>query len=161
MVPACPSLGDKRMTSDELEGNTLSVYTYIVHADRPVGPRDVTRDVPLSSTSVAHYRLQKLENLDLIEKNSSGQYITKNRAAINGHVWVGKNLMSNLMLYSFFFIGAFAAEIGIVLLSLVIKSLVIETSFWFLTGITLVAMLLFILHPGTHHYVAGAAIKII
>jgi hypothetical protein len=132
------------MVSDELEGSTLSVYTYIVRADRPVGARDVTRDVALSSTSVAHYHLQKLENLDLIEKNSSGQYTTKRRASVDGHVWVGKNLMSKLMFYSFFFIGAFVAEIGVILLSLVVKTLVIETSFWFLTGITMVAMILFI-----------------
>ena len=120
MVSARLPLGDKEMNSDELEGNTLNVYTYIVHADSPVGPRDVTRDVALSSTSVAHYHLQKLENLDLIEKNNSGQYTIKKRATIDGHVWVGKNLMSNLMLYSFFFIGAFAAEVGVVLLSLFI-----------------------------------------
>ncbi|MDR2699530.1 MAG: hypothetical protein LBC12_01735 [Nitrososphaerota archaeon] len=132
------------MVSDEMEGSTLSVYTYIVHADRPVGPRDVTRDVALSSTSVAHYHLQKLENLDLIEKNSRGQYTTKKRASIDGHVWVSKNLVPQLMFYSFFFIGAFAAEIGVILLSLFIETLVIETSFWFLTGITLVAMILFI-----------------
>jgi hypothetical protein len=59
-------------------------------------------------------------------------------------VWVGKNLMPQLMLYSLFFIGAFAAEVSTILLSLIIKSLVVETSFWFLTAITLVAMLLFL-----------------
>jgi hypothetical protein len=131
------------MVSDELDGNALSVYTYIVHADGPVGPRDVTRGTGLSSTSVAHYHLQKLENLNLIEKNSYGQYTLKKKASIDGHVWVGKNLMPNLMFYSLFFIGAFAAEIGIMGFW-TIKSLVIETSFWFLTGITLVAMILFI-----------------
>jgi hypothetical protein len=132
------------MTSDELEGNTLSIYAYIVRANRSVGTRDVTRGAELSSTSVAHHHLQKLENLGLIEKNSYGQYILKGKASIDGHVWVGKNLMPNLMFYAFFFIGAFAAEVSMILLSFVIKSLIIETSFWFLTGITLVAMLLFI-----------------
>jgi len=48
------------------------------------------------------------------------------------------------LLYSFFFIGAFAAEVIILLLSLVITSLVIETTFWFLMVITLVAMFIFI-----------------
>jgi hypothetical protein len=137
-------LDGKRVASGELEGNTLSVYVYIVRADRPVGTRDVTRGAELSSTSVAHHHLQKLENLGLIEKNSYGQYTLKGKASIDGHVWVGKNLMPNLLLYSFFFIGAFAAEVSMILLSFVIKSLIIETSFWFLTGITLVAMLLFI-----------------
>ena len=47
------------------------------------------------------------------------------------------------MFYSFFFIGAFGAEIAIIALSYLVTGLVIETSFLFLTGITAVAMLLF------------------
>jgi hypothetical protein len=133
-----------KLANDGLKGTALSVYTFIARADRPVGTREITRGTGLSSTSVTHYHLQKLENLDLIEKNSNGDYIPKKRASIDGHVWVGKNLMPQLMLYSFFFIGAFAAEVSTMLLSLIIKSLVIETSFWFLTIITLVAMILFL-----------------
>jgi hypothetical protein len=49
------------------------------------------------------------------------------------------------MFYSLFFIGAFAAEVSIILLSLVIKSLVVEAGFLFATVITLVSMLLFII----------------
>jgi hypothetical protein len=131
------------LANEELEGNTLTVYSYIVHVDKPVGTRDVTRGADLSSTSVAHRQLQKLEELGLIEKNSYGNYILKEKASINGHVWVGKNLVPRLMFYSFFFMGAFAAEVSIILLSLVIKDLVVQVSFYFLTGMTLVAMTLF------------------
>jgi len=133
------------MTVDELEGNTLNVYAYIVRADEPVGAREVTRGVELSSASVAHYHLQKLESLGLIEKNSYGKYTLKRKASVDGHVWVGKSLVPRLLFYSFFFIGAFTTEISIILLSLAVKSLVIEVSFLFLTGMTFVAMLLFIL----------------
>ena len=104
------------MANNELEGNTLSVYAFIVRADRPVGVREVTRGAELSSTSVAYYNLQKLENLGLIAKDSYGNYILKEKASIDGHVWVGKSLVPRLMFYSFFFIGAFATEIGIILL---------------------------------------------
>ncbi|MDR2699360.1 MAG: hypothetical protein LBC12_00815 [Nitrososphaerota archaeon] len=133
------------MSSSELEGNTLSVYAYIVRANRPVGTRDVTRGANLSNTSVAHHHLQKLENLGLIEKNTYGNYVLKAKASVDGHVWVGKNLVPRLMFYSFFFIGAFAAEVSIMLLSLFIDNLMIEVRFLVLTGITFVAMLLFIL----------------
>ena len=81
----------------------------------------------------------------MIEKNGYGQYSLKMKAPIEGHVWVGKSLVPRLMFYSFFFIGAFAAETGIVLLSLVIESLVVEAGFFFAMAITLVAVLLFIL----------------
>ena len=91
------------MANDELEGNTLTVYAYIVHVAKPVGTRDVTRGANLSSTSVAHRHLQKLEESGLIEKNDYGDYILKEKTSINGHVWVGKNLVPRLMFYSFFF----------------------------------------------------------
>jgi hypothetical protein len=133
------------VANNELEGTTLSVYAFIVRTDRPVGVREVTRGTELSSTSVAHYHLQKLENLGLLAKDSYSNYILKEKASIDGHVWVGKSLVPRLMFYSFFFIGAFAAEISMVLLSLVIENfLVIEVRFLVLTGLTLVAMLLFL-----------------
>jgi hypothetical protein len=131
------------LANGELEGNTLNVYSYIVHANKPVGTRDVTRGASLSSTSVAHRHLQKLEELGLIEKNVYGDYILKEKTNISGHVWVGRNLVPRLMFYSFFFMGAFSAEIIIIALSHLVGGLVIETSFLFLTGITAVAMVLF------------------
>jgi len=130
-------------STDALEGNTLAVYSFIVHSEKPVGTREVTRGADLSSPSVAHRHLQKLEGMGLIEKTVYGDYVLKEKANINGHVWVGKNLVPRLMFYSFFFIGAFAAEVSILLLSLVVKDLVIEVSFLFLTGMTAVAMVLF------------------
>jgi hypothetical protein len=132
------------LANEELEGNTLTVYAYVVHVNKPVGTRDVTRGANLSSTSVAHRHLQKLESFGLIEKNQYGDYILKEKTSINGHVWVGKNLVPRLMFYSFFFMGAFGAELSIILLSLVIKGLEVQVSFYFLTAMTAVAMILFL-----------------
>jgi hypothetical protein len=132
------------VANEELEGNTLNVYAYIVHAAKPVGTRDVTRGACLSSTSVAHRHLQKLEELGLIEKNPYGNYILKEKTSINGYVWVGRNLVPRLLFYSFFFMGAFSAEIAIILLSYFVGSVIIETSFLFLTGMTAAAMVLFL-----------------
>ncbi len=137
------------MTSDALEGNTLSIYAYVVRADGPVGLRAVTREVGLSSPSVAYHHLQKLENLGLIEKDSYGNYSLKAKAPIDGYMWVGKNLVPRLVFYSFFFMGISIAAISFMLFNFVIKSLVIETwfLFWclFFTGIVLVATCLFLL----------------
>ena len=132
------------MANDELEGNTLAVYAYVVHAAKPVGTREVTRGASISSTSVASRHLQKLEDMGLIEKNAFGDYILKEKTNINGHVWVGRNLVPRLMFYSFFFLGAFAAEISLILLSILINGIVIQVSFYFLTGITGVALMLFL-----------------
>jgi len=132
-------------TTEELEGNTLSVYAYIVHANKPVGTREVTRGANLSSTSVAYRHLQKLESMGLLEKNRYGDYILKEKAYVSGHVWLGNSLFPRLMLFSFFFIGAFCAEISIIVLYFVVKSTFIETSFFFLSGITALSGILFFL----------------
>jgi hypothetical protein len=132
------------LANEELEGNTLNVYAYVVHAAKPVGTRDETRGACLSSTSVAHRHLQKLEDLGLIGKNEYGDYILKEKKSSNGYVWVGRTLVPRLMFYSFFFMGALGAEIVIVLLSYVTSSFTIEASFIFLTGMTAVAMVLFL-----------------
>jgi len=131
------------MNNEQITGNTLIVYAYVVGESRPVGTREVMRGANLSSPSVAHRHLQKLETLGLLEKNKSGDYILKEKAGVSGHIWVGRNLVPRLMFYSFFFIGAFAAEIGIILLSFLVPWLAIETSFLFLTAMTVVAMVLF------------------
>ena len=133
------------MGNEQLTGNTLVVYSYVVGENRPVGTRDVMRGANLSSPSVAYRHLQKLEAMGLLERNKFGEYVLKEKAGVSGHVWVGKSLVPRLMFYSFFFVGAFAAEIAIILLSYVIPSLVIETSFLFLTGMTAVAMILFVI----------------
>ena len=133
----------RHLADEELEGNTLAVYAYVAKEGRPVGTRDVTRGANLSSPSVAHRHLQKLEALGLLEKNEYGDYVLKEKTSVSGHVWVGRNLVPRLLFYSFFFMGAFSAEIAIILLGYLVGSVIIETSFLFLTGMTAVAMILF------------------
>jgi DNA-binding transcriptional ArsR family regulator len=132
------------IAEEELEGNTLTVYAYVAKEGRPVGTRDVTRGARLSSPSVAHRHLTKLEALGLLEKNEYGDYVLKEKASVNGYVWVGRTLVPRLMFYSFFFMGALGSEITIVLVSYLTGAFVIETSFLFLTGMTAVAMILFL-----------------
>lgn len=131
------------MADEELEGNTLTVYAYVAREGRPVGTRDVTRGANLSSPSVAHRHLQKLEDLGLIERNEYGDYVLKEKANVSGHIWVGRNLVPRLMFYSLFFMGAFCSEIAIIILSYLTRSFVVETSFIFLMAMTAVAMILF------------------
>jgi repressor of nif and glnA expression len=132
------------VADEELVGNTLTVYAYVAKEGKPVGTRDVTRGANLSSSSVAHRHLQKLEALGLLEKNEYGNYLLKEKTSVSGHVWVGRNLVPRLIFYSFFFMGAFSAEIAIILLSYLVGNVVVETSFLFLTGMTAIAMALFL-----------------
>ena len=53
------------VNADELEGTTLNVYAYVVKEGKSVGPREVMRATNLTSPSIAHWHLQKLEALGL------------------------------------------------------------------------------------------------
>ena len=132
------------MTNDELEGNTLNVYAYVVHKGKPVGTRDVTRGANLSSPSVAHRHLQKLEDLGLIERNQYGDYVLREKASVSGYVWIGRTLVPRLLFYSFFFMGAFSAEIAILVFGFFVFGLVPDVSFVYLTVMTAIAMALFL-----------------
>ncbi len=130
------------MADDELEGITLSVYAYVARESKPVGIRDVERGANLSSPSVAQRHLLKLESLGLLEKNEYGDYLLKQKAPVDGCVWVGKTLVPKLFFYSIFFIGALCTETAIIALSFLVGSVVLETSFFFLTGMTVVSMVI-------------------
>ena len=136
------------MANEELEGNTLNVYAYVVHKGEPVGTRDVTRGANLSSTSVAHRHLQKLEELGLLERNQYGDYMLREKTSVRGYVWVGRNLVPRLLFYSFFFMGAFGAEIASMMFGFLGSGSLPNISFIYLTVMTAIAMALFI-YEGT------------
>ena len=100
--------------SQEPEGTTLNVYSYVVKKGKPVGPREVMRGANLSSPSLAYWHLQKLENSGLLQKNEAGEYIVKEKTNISGHIWIGRNLVPRLMCYSLFFLGILVIETVII-----------------------------------------------
>jgi hypothetical protein len=129
---------------EEVEGTTLCVYAYVAQLGKPVGIREVMRGANLSSPSVAHRQLQKLESLGLLERNEFGNFVVKEKAGVSGHVWMGKNLVPRLLFYSFFFLGALAAEVLLIAVDIFVLGAAIETSFIYLTGMTAAATALFL-----------------
>ncbi len=127
------------MENEELEGKTLAVYTFVVKEGKPVGTREVTRGVNLSSPSVAQRHLQKLEVLGLLEKTEYGDYVLKEKAAINGHLWIGRSIVPRFMVYGFFFLGALIAEAAAILYTESVGS-VVETNYLYLTMVLLTAV---------------------
>jgi hypothetical protein len=130
--------------NEELEGNTLNVYAYVVKEGKPVGPRDVMRGANLSSPSVAYRQLQKLENFGLLEKNQYGEYVVKERMSISGHLWIGRNLVPRLVFYAFFFMGILGAEIAIIAVQVLFLGQSFSLEILYLIVITAIAMSLFL-----------------
>jgi hypothetical protein len=132
------------LDNDGLEGNTLSVYAYVVKENKPVGPREVMRGANLSSPSTAYRQLQKLENLGLIEKNTYGAYVAKEKASVSGHVWVGKNLVPRLLCYSLFFFGILSVEVAILIVQFFFQGQTLSLAVAYLVPITGGAAALFL-----------------
>ena len=130
--------------AEEIEGNTLNVYAYVVKEGKPVGPRDVMRGANLSSPSVAYRQLQKLENFGLVERNQYGEYVVKERVSISGHLWIGRNLVPRLVFYSFFFMGILGAEIAIIAIQVFFYGQSLDLEILYLIAITVTAMALFL-----------------
>jgi len=128
----------------ELEGITLEVYWYVVKEGKPVGPRDVMKGAHLSSPSVAYRHLQKLEEMDLLQKNEYGEYIIKGRVRMRGYIWVGRRLLSKMMLYAITFIGILATEIIVLAIHYEVEDYKFKIFFALLIAITLVATGLFL-----------------
>jgi hypothetical protein len=116
----------------------------MIRADKPLGPRELVRLADLSSPSVAHWHLQKLESAGLICKNSYGEYIVKEKVGISGYFWVGKILVPRLIFYAFFFAGILLMEIGVMFVTVFQFNQLPNVYLIYLMATTLIAMGLFL-----------------
>jgi hypothetical protein len=133
-----------KLNSEELEGITLSVYLYVVGKGNPVGPRDVMKGAHLSSPSVAYRHLQKLEDLGYLQKNTYGEYITKEKARVRGYLWVGRRMMPKMLVYSLIFLGILIAELVVLAVHYSVENYSFKIFFLLLTLVTGSAMAVFI-----------------
>ncbi len=94
----------------ELSKTSLRVYLYLLTRNEPVGPREITRGLELSSPSVAYYHLKKLEELGLVKKDNNG-YVAVPGLKIEGYILIGRKIVPRLILYSFMYLGLLVIEI--------------------------------------------------
>ncbi|MCW3983457.1 MAG: hypothetical protein NWE96_05625 [Candidatus Bathyarchaeota archaeon] len=132
------------IAAEELEGTTLNVYSYVVKEGKSVGPREVMRATNLTSPSVAHWHLQKLEALGLLTKTEYGEYIVKEKVNVSGHLWVGRKLVPRLIFYSFFFMGILIIELGLLAYPLIIQGQAPSIYLYYLISPTAIATVLFL-----------------
>ena len=127
----------------ELNASAFQTYVYLVKAGRSVGPRDVMRGASLSSPSVAYRNLQKLVDLGLVVKDAYGDYVVRRKVGFNGYVWFGKSLVPRFIVFGLVFVGVLIAELVVLVPHLVVSASV-EGSFWLLTVVTVVSMVIFL-----------------
>jgi len=91
----------------ELKGTTLRVYWNLLKRGADgAGPREITRDLALSSPSVAVYHLEKLRGMGLAEKTAAGSYIVREEVKVevfSDYVRVVGLMLPRYLFYSVLF----------------------------------------------------------
>ena len=130
--------------ADELSTTAMQTYIYLIKAGKPVGPRELMRGAKLTSPSVAYRNLQKLMDMDLVQKDNYGNYIVKEKIGINGHVWIGKKLIPRFIIFGLIFLTALILEVAILTPHL-LAEVSVEGSFWLLTIVTVISAGIFLI----------------
>jgi len=119
------------------------VYLHAAKKVNPVGPRDVMKGLKLSSPSVAYRHLQKLEDLNYLQKNEYGGYTIKKKARIKGHIWLGHCLLPKMWLYALVFVSILVVELFVLIIHFSSETMEFKVFFLLLTLITSLALALF------------------
>ncbi len=129
---------------DELSNTTFDIYLYLVKIGAPTGPRDLMRAMDISSPGVVHRHLQKLADLDWVEKDAYGRYTVKKKIGFRGYLWVGKRLIPLSTLFAITFMTLAVIWICVLALHLGLGS-PIDQSYSILTVVTVIAAVLFVI----------------
>jgi hypothetical protein len=74
---------DLSFLESEMKGKTLLVYWYLLQQpSHSVGAREVQRALKFSSPSIAVHHLQKLQDLGLVDKKGTGEYVLQQEVKV-------------------------------------------------------------------------------
>jgi hypothetical protein len=75
LANSLPDPSELAVIESKMRGKTLLVYWYLLGSTSPrIGVREVQRSLDFSSPSVAAHHLNKLLNMGLVDKSSTGEY---------------------------------------------------------------------------------------
>jgi hypothetical protein len=87
----------------EISGNTLRVYLYVLKKKESCGVREIQRALGFSSSSSAHYHLEKLADKGFLIRNEYGSYQVNSRmrnGVISSFVFVRGFVFPRQLLYA-------------------------------------------------------------
>jgi predicted DNA-binding transcriptional regulator len=99
-------MADMEKIEYELRGKTLRIYLYMLRQGKPVGVREVQRELGLSSPSVAFHHLEKLMRLKVVEQDQMDNYVIAKKVdpgILQAFVSVGRFSVPRVGFYSAFF----------------------------------------------------------
>jgi predicted DNA-binding transcriptional regulator len=138
-----PSIDELSQIAEQLRGNTLIVYWYMVRTNKPLGAREIQRAVGLSSSSLVLHHLNKLIGLGLVGKDNYGAYVVARRVRsglLGFFIGTGRLFVPRFILYAVFYTGflvsaslLFLFRIDTTVLILLVSLTVSMLVFWFET----------------------------
>jgi DNA-binding transcriptional ArsR family regulator len=124
----------------ELKGKTLLVYWYLLESStHSAGVREVQRALKFSSPSIAVHHLQKLQDLGLVEKKGTGEYVLEETVKVGIlrlFTRIGRFMVPRYLFYSVLFTTMLTTYL---MLSIILQ---ITPSFYAVT-FGLIAMVIF------------------
>jgi len=95
---------------ETLKGTSLDIYRFMLTSNKPVGIRELARELDLSSPSVAQHHLIRLEEMGLV-KREWGNYAI-NKVVLQNHIKINHLLIPRPTIYLLFVIGALLIELA-------------------------------------------------
>lgn len=108
---------DIAFLESELKGKTLLVYWYLLQqSTHTVGIREVQRALGFSSPSIAVHHLEKLQDLGLVKKKGTGEYVLEEEVKVGilrFFTRMGRFLVPRYLFYSVLFLTMLVAYLAL------------------------------------------------
>jgi hypothetical protein len=121
-----PSDFDPAILESELKGKTLLVYWYLIQqTSHTAGVREIQRSLGFSSPSIAVHHLEKLQDLGLVNKKGTGEYVLEEEVKVGilrFFTRMGRFLVPRYLFYSVLFTTMLAAYLGLCFIVQVLPS---------------------------------------
>jgi DNA-binding transcriptional ArsR family regulator len=98
------------------------IYYYLLKQGKPIGLKKIQRDLGISSPSLVHYHLKRLEEQGLVKETPEGYVI--NKVILSEFVKIANHLIPISAFWSSFFLTSLALEIILLLTGKIIDSAV-------------------------------------
>jgi len=117
VVPKASQDSDATVLESVLKGKTLQVYWYVIQQpSQSVGIRQVQRALSFSSPSIAVHHLEKLQDLGLLRKTGTGEYVLQEEVKVGLLKYftrMGRFLVPRYLFYSVFFSTMLSAYLAL------------------------------------------------
>ncbi|MGB9676503.1 MAG: hypothetical protein ACPL0C_04875 [Candidatus Bathyarchaeales archaeon] len=118
---------DTVVIESELKGKTLLVYWYLLQqSTHAVGVREVQRALGFSSPSIAVHHLEKLQDLGLVRKRATGEYVLEEEVKVGilrFFTRMGRFLVPRYLFYSVLFLTMLVAYLTLCIIGHLVPNL--------------------------------------